>query len=274
MDEPRTAEKEGAQPDDRLSVGSAGGLRDGAFPAWPLPPGPKAAGTARAIVRSVFDELGIRPVALDGAQVIVSEIATNAVVHGARDRVELWAHISHRTRPAVTVQVFDAAPWRGPGEFPAPPAEPSDACGGRGLLLVNALTAENGGRWGVHPTRSRLGPDPLPGKAVYFTIPMPAASPAPPAPAPWPVHERVRALADARGLRPRVSLGPDAAVIHFTVGLWVWVKGESLLYERPGHGVVRHPVSDAVEVVEQIVRHSEELATAASAYRAPSWDLH
>ncbi len=87
-------------------------------------------------------------------------------------------------------------------------------------------------------------------------------------------HERVRALADARGLRPRVSLGPDAAVIHFTVGLWVWVKGESLLYERPGHGVVRHPVWDAVEVVEQIVRYSEELAMEGSAYRSPSWDLY
>jgi anti-sigma regulatory factor (Ser/Thr protein kinase) len=179
-------------------------LDEGAFPAWPLPPGPQAAGTARAIVRSVFGELGVSAAAIDSAQTIISEIATNAVVHGARDRVEMWARVSHRIRPAVTVKVFDAAPWRGPGEFPVPHAAPSDACGGRGLLIVDTLTAEVGGRWGVHPGRSRLGPEPLPGKAVYFTVPLPRTSPAPADPAPWPAHERVveaveRALARGRG---------------------------------------------------------------------------
>lgn len=266
----RTAEKECL----RLGHDVGDGLGDGAFPAWRLPPDAKAAGAARAIVRSVFGELCILPDVLDDAQTIISEIATNAVLHGAGDRVEMWAHVSYRTRPAVTLKIFDAAPWRGPGDVPIPPAEPSDACGGRGLLLVSALTAETGGRWGVHPTRSRLGPDPVPGKAVYFTVPLPATSPILSAPAPrWPAHERVCALADARGLRPRTALGPEATVIRFTGGLWLRVKGESLLYERPGHGVVRHPVSDAVEVVEQIVRHSEELAMEGSAHRSPSWDL-
>jgi anti-sigma regulatory factor (Ser/Thr protein kinase) len=251
-----------------------GRLSEGAFPAWPLPPGPKAAGTARAIVCSVFGELGVSPAAIDSAQMIISEIATNAVVHGARDRVEMWAHVAHRLRPTITVKVFDAAPWRGPGEFSVAPAAASDACGGRGLLIVDTLTAEAGGRWGVHPSRSRLGPEPMPGKAVYFTVPLPETSPVPADPPPWPAHERVRALACARGLRPCVSLGPEATVVHFPVGLWVWVKGESLLYERPGHGVVRHPVSDVVEVVEQIVRHSEELAPRVSTHPAPSWDLY
>ncbi|WP_346049014.1 hypothetical protein [Actinomadura chokoriensis] len=56
MDRPRTAAKECSPPDGRL--------REGAFPAWPLPPGPRAAGTARAIVRSVFAELGVAPAAI------------------------------------------------------------------------------------------------------------------------------------------------------------------------------------------------------------------
>jgi anti-sigma regulatory factor (Ser/Thr protein kinase) len=267
----RTVEKECPRSGDGVG-GTVGG---GAFPAWPLPPDATAAGAARAIVRSVLGELGILPATLDSAQMIVSEIATNAVLHGACDRAELWAYISHRPRNAVTLKIFDAAPWRGPVEFTGPPAEPSYACGGRGLLLVSALTSETGGRWGVHPTRSRLEPDPVPGKAVYFTVPLPAASPVPPAQPPRsPAHERVCALADARGLRPRTSLGPDATVVHFTGGLWVWAKGESLLYGRPGHRVVRHPSSDVVEVVEQIVRHSEELTAEGSAHRSPSWDLY
>ncbi|GAA4384577.1 hypothetical protein GCM10023088_53090 [Actinomadura verrucosospora] len=266
-------------PDNPQTVEMAGSkLADGAFPAWSLPPGPAAAAFARSLARSVFAELGMPA---DDAQTIISELATNAVVHGDRDRAEVWAYLSRRPSPHLTLKVFDAAPWRGagaagPADAAAPTAgEPAaDACGGRGLMLVNALTEEAGGCWGVHPTRRRLGPDPVSGKAVYFTVPLPEASAAAlPPPAPGPVPERLRELAAARGLPARVSLGAEATVVHFGAGLWVWVKDGALLFELPGRGVVRHPPSDAVEVVEQMVRLSEEGAARAPAPRAPSWDL-
>lgn len=255
-------------------------LADGAFPAWPLPPGPTAAAAARSIARSVLDELDMPPAVAEDAQTIISELATNAVVHGDRDRAEVWAYLSRHPSPSLTLKVFDAAPWRGTGAAdpagagPPIPGEPaSDACGGRGLMLVNALTEEAGGCWGVHPTRRRLGPDPVPGKAVYFTVPLPATSAdVLPPPDPGPLPERLRELAGARGLRSLVSLG-DATVVHFGPGLWVWVKDGALLYELPGRGVVRRPPSDAVEVVEQMVRLSEEGAAGGPASRTPSWDL-
>ncbi|WP_329087271.1 ATP-binding protein [Actinomadura citrea] len=265
----QTAETEGAQ------------LADGAFPAWPLPPGPTAAAFARSVARSVLAELDMPPAVVGDAQTIISELATNAVVHGDRDRAEVWAYLSRHPFPQLTLKVFDAAPWRGTGA--AGPAgatalitgEPaSDACGGRGLMLVNALTEEAGGCWGVHPTRCRLGPGPVSGKAVYFTVPLPEASAAVLSPpAPGPVPERLCELAGVRGLRARVSLGAEATVVHFGAGLWIWVKDGSLLYELPGRGVVRHPPSDVVEVVEQMVRLSEEGAAGGPAPRAPSWDL-
>ncbi|MEV4004812.1 ATP-binding protein [Actinomadura sp. NPDC049753] len=266
-------------PENPQTVEKAGSkLADGAFPAWPLPPGPAAAAFARSIARSALAELGMPPQDAQDAQTIISELATNAVVHGDRNRAEVWAYLSRHPSPRLTLTVFDAAPWRGaagPADAAAPSAgEPaSEACGGRGLMLVNALTEEAGGCWGVHPTRRRLGPDPVSGKAVYFTVPLPEASAAVlPPPDPGPVPERLRELAGARGLRSLVSLG-EVTVVHFGTGLWVWVKDGSLLYELPGRGVVRCPPSDAVEVVEQMVRLSEEGAAGGRAPRAPSWDL-
>lgn len=140
-------------------------LADGAFPAWPLPPGPTAPAFARSVARSVLAELGMPPAAVDDVQTIISELATNAVVHGDRYRAEVWAYLSRHPFPRLTLKVFDAAPWRGAGA--AGPAgataliagEPaSDACGGRGLMLVKALTEEAGGCWGVHPSRAVMGP--------------------------------------------------------------------------------------------------------------------
>ncbi|MFG2019112.1 ATP-binding protein [Actinomadura geliboluensis] len=150
-----------------------------AFPAWPLPPDPTAAPTARSIAGRLSAELELSPSVTDDVRTIVSELAANAVLHGDRWSAELWARIGRRNRPHVTFTVFDAGPWRGPAVLPAGPIEPSEACRGRGLALVSALTAEIGGRWGVHPGRARLGApggpgrDPVFGKAVYVAVPLP-----------------------------------------------------------------------------------------------------
>lgn len=201
-------------------------LSGAAFPVWPLPPDPTAAAIARSIVRSVSIGLGMAPDTVQDAQTIISELAANAILHGDRERAEVWAYVSRLNRPRVMFTVFDAAPWRGPAYIPAGPLTPSEASCGRGLALVSALTSEVGGRWGVHPTRCRLGTSPVSGKAVYFTVPL-----------------------------PEVPLTASLPQVR---------------WPAPG---IRHPVADDVEVIEQIVRHREELAAAGVMPCAHSWDL-
>ncbi|MFD0535404.1 ATP-binding protein [Actinomadura luteofluorescens] len=271
-------------PEKPHTPGTAGTkLAEGAFSAWPLPPGPRAAAVARAVVRSVLDELDLPSEIVSDAQTIISELATNAVVHGDRESAEVWAYLSRHPSPRLNLKVFDAAPWRGaapptrrpPSHRPrrSPVSRPLTPTGAAASMLVNALTGEAGGCWGIHPTRRRLGPDPVPGKAVYFTVPLPKSSAAAlPPPAPGPLPERLRELAGARGLRSLVSLG-EATVVHFGAGLWVWVKDRALLCELPGRGLVRYPPSDAVEVVEQMVRLCEESTADGAAPLVPSWDM-
>lgn len=267
-EKPRIAEKD---PTD-----AGGNAFPAWFPAWPLPPGPMAAGAARSIVRDVFGEFDIPPDVVDDAQLIISELAANAIVHGDRERAEVWAYVRGWNDPQIVFKVFDSAPWRGPADLPWSPAEPSDAPGGRGLTLVSALTAALGGHWGVHPTRCRLGARPISGKAVFFTVPLPEGRLPDAASRPvWSPHERICALAAARGLRPRVVAGHEmTVVVRFAAGPSVWVSEDSLSYcAGPGRGAVRYPVSDVVEVVEEIVRHCEDLAATGSAPRSPSWDF-
>ncbi|MEV7008941.1 ATP-binding protein [Streptosporangium sp. NPDC051022] len=244
-------------------------LAEGGFPAWPLPLDGTGAEVARSAVRAVSREFGIPSDLTYDATVVASELATNALLHACRAAwtrpssggPELWAYLSLRARPEVVIKVFDSALQGPPCRVPSRP--PWDASGGRGLEVVDALTAGYGGRWGVHPTRSRLGVRPTAGKAVFFTVPLPGGPggvvPARSEPG---SHlrsaERIRALLTIRGLRPHVSAGPRTAAIRVHAGVHIWIREESLSYRMPGGGVTSHPPFDEIEVVEQIVRHCEE----------------
>ncbi|MCU1486957.1 MAG: hypothetical protein JWN67_3703 [Actinomycetia bacterium] len=83
------------------------------------------------------------------AELLVSEVATNAVVHaGSPMRVSVWCH---EGRPRVEVRDDDPTP---PHEVVPDPM----ACGGRGMMLVDALSSA----WGVN--RSALG------KTIWFEL--------------------------------------------------------------------------------------------------------
>lgn len=253
--------------------GDAQDVRSGGFPAWPLPFDATGARIARSVVRTVFDAVGMPAGLTHDAAVAISELATNVYVHafdGAVPAVpavaglpEIWAYLRWGAHPEVVLKVFDSAPWQGPvtkGALRPPPM----AEGGRGFELVNGLMAECGGRWGIHRTRSRLGAFPVPGKAVFVTVPFPSDCPAEslrPAPKPGrQVAEEVYALLAARGMgRMQGSAGHGMAVICVRAGVHVWVLGESISYRLPGCGGIRHVLHDGVEVVEQIVRHCEDL---------------
>lgn len=98
------------------------------------------------------------PVDIEVAELLVSELVTNAITHdgvhrqgGARGTVTLAMHGGGRQ---FRVDVYDAST--------VPPVlrdgTPRDAESGRGLMLVDSLSTT----WGSYPTAT--------GKAVYFTL--------------------------------------------------------------------------------------------------------
>lgn len=92
---------------------------------------------ARRLVRSSLTATGVEPLSGD-VEIVVSELATNAVLHG-----KLPARLQLTVGPdTVTVEVFDANPVA-----PVMSTLSEDAMTGRGLALVTALAA----RWGVEP---------------------------------------------------------------------------------------------------------------------------
>ncbi len=87
----------------------------------------------------------------DTVALLVSEVATNALVHGSGD-----VEVGVSRRPGVLrVEVCDDS-----ATLPQPRAASPDAEGGRGLALVDALASA----WGVEP-RGR-------GKVVWFEVPL------------------------------------------------------------------------------------------------------
>ncbi|MEE1940704.1 ATP-binding protein [Streptomyces sp. TRM 70361] len=102
---------------------------------------------ARRRVRARLTEWGIGAMVRDNAQLVVSELFTNAVRHTDSDKVDCELRFTGRL---LRLEVTD----RGSG--PARPrfaagAVDAEGEGGRGLLLVGALAEE----WGVRPGGGR-----------------------------------------------------------------------------------------------------------------------
>lgn len=116
-----------------------------------LPPSLNAPAIARGHLQQLTDQLP-REI-LQAALLAVSEVVTNAVLHGAPDIVLEIQLVPDELR--VTVADSDAA--LPPSELSTPaPNRPS----GRGLLILDALVS----RWGVRVHEER------PGKSIWFTL--------------------------------------------------------------------------------------------------------
>jgi PAS domain S-box-containing protein len=113
-----------------------------------FPPDPESVREARRFVFEVL--LGVDPDVLDTAQLLVSELVTNAVLHAQTVvEVRLWADAAR-----LHVRVTDRAPASSLLPRPVDP----EASTGRGLQLVELLAA-------------RYGVDVLPdGKTVWFEL--------------------------------------------------------------------------------------------------------
>jgi anti-sigma regulatory factor (Ser/Thr protein kinase) len=114
----------------------------------PLPDDPAAAGVGRGLVRAYMDEHGVG--AVDVAELLVSELVTNAVVHGAPP---LLLRMCVHDELGFGVAVEDASP-RGPVVQDAAPSWES----GRGMALVDALSWA----WDTRTTPT--------GKSVWFSL--------------------------------------------------------------------------------------------------------
>ncbi|MDO0909577.1 SpoIIE family protein phosphatase [Streptomyces sp. DT2A-34] len=100
---------------------------------------PQAVGHARRFTRRTLRTWGLPPQDMDAALLVVSELVTNALVHtDGRVRLDLTL-VNRRLRVAVA----DASP-----RTPVKPSGISwEATGGRGILLVEAMSAT----WGTVP---------------------------------------------------------------------------------------------------------------------------
>lgn len=113
---------------------------------------PESVTEARRFTTDTLDR--IDPDLRDAVELMVSELATNCVIH-ARTEFDLTIHDSPEE---VRVEVSDSATGRPKMRSPGP-EEPS----GRGLRIVNMLSED----WGVDTT--------LPGKTVWFRVSSQAA---------------------------------------------------------------------------------------------------
>ena len=119
---------------------------------------PDAPARGRHAVTAVLDAWGCEPGSREDLLLVVSELVTNAVVHGAEPiRVTMV-----RAPQRIRVEVTDGAAAASPHGNPRPP---TDAETGRGLSVVTRLAVAWG--WRASPGR---------GKTVWAELPLTIAS--------------------------------------------------------------------------------------------------
>ena len=119
---------------------------------------PDAPSRGRHAVTEVLDGWGCEASTREDLLLVVSELVTNAVVHGAEPIVVTMVRASERVR----VEVTDGADESSPHGNPRPP---TDAENGRGLSVVTRLAVAWG--WRASPGH---------GKTVWAELPLHLAS--------------------------------------------------------------------------------------------------
>lgn len=116
-----------------------------------LPESPRSASLARALVREALSDLPISIATVETAQVLVSELVTNAVLHA---RSMLVLHV-RSTGDRLHIAVEDLST-----DYPLAREPVAGAENGRGLLLLDALASSWG--WDQTPV----------GKNVWCELPV------------------------------------------------------------------------------------------------------
>jgi hypothetical protein len=127
---------------------------------WPLPSDATGAREARALVRDTLTSLALPSETVLDAELMVSELATNAHQHaGEHQPHELWLGVADRQ---VFCAIFDSLRMN----TLSGRATLENCDFGRGLGIVGELSH---GCWGMYPTWSRQEPS-VHGKAVWFAV--------------------------------------------------------------------------------------------------------
>jgi hypothetical protein len=253
-------------------------LESGGCCTWPLAADATCAAQARAAFAGVVRYLRLpQELSCDGTA-MASELAANTLhARGALEPggaegwpmaagPELWIYLRRAGgRFELVCKVFDALPgWKDGRPLWPGPAAPEPVAG-HGLQIVAGLS---GGRWGHHLTRSRLGGWKVPGKAVWFGQPVPAAA------VPAPLHRSrldplraataLEAMLTDRGLGEGLLRGPQRfaglCVLSVRRGLTVWCHPGAIWW-RAGNGRYQRCIpTDLTDAAEQIVTLCEEMA--------------
>ncbi|MGW2303705.1 ATP-binding protein [Streptomyces sp. NPDC001809] len=130
-----------------------------------LPSDPASVPTARRFVAGVLADWGLDDAAeiADAVRVIVSELATNAVLHTLGQSPTFTVDVRLEREEQLYIGVTDSHPRR-PRRLPAAVQQDN----GRGMVIIRVLAAEAGGRLSVTPTDDG-------GKTVWITLPWTAA---------------------------------------------------------------------------------------------------
>ncbi|SDQ04528.1 ATP-binding protein [Quadrisphaera sp. DSM 44207] len=129
--------------DPGAGTGASGTPVRGRFPAVP-----SSVRLARVLVREVLERHGVQEDLVPPAELLTSELVTNAVRYGGAGALSVRIAV---TASEVTVSVSDASRTR-------PAVGPPREDGGRGLQIVDTLATA----WGSEPA-----PD---GKTVWFQL--------------------------------------------------------------------------------------------------------
>ena len=255
--------------------GGPGVLATGVCCAWPLPGDATCAAVARRVYREAAAGLRMPADLIDDGVMMASELAANTLHAGvpggglgtAAGDPELWLYVRRETeRWELVCKVFDSLRGWGGGTPPQAGQAGLDAVSGRGLQVVAALS---GGRWGHHLTRSRLGGWKVPGKVVWFALPVPAPAQQVPDWAwrsrlgPCEAAQELAAMLTDRGLGDRLLVTDEPAarmaVLSFRCGLTVWCRDRIICWRTRAGRYQRRAVTDLLDSAEQIVSTCEEI---------------
>ncbi|MFE3071493.1 ATP-binding protein [Streptomyces sp. NPDC059247] len=126
-----------------------------------LPSEPASVSTARRFVAEVLDGWGLDDATetADAIRIIVSELATNAVLHTLGQSPTFTVDLRLDWEEHLHIGVTDSHP-RLPRRLPAAVQQDN----GRGMVIVRVLAAESGGRLSVTPIEEG-------GKTVRISLP-------------------------------------------------------------------------------------------------------
>ncbi|WUH99722.1 ATP-binding protein [Spirillospora sp. NBC_00431] len=232
----------------------------------PLPADESIAAVARSQVRALLPALGLIVEDVHDLAIMVSELATNVFQHaisgGGLPTAELWVYrrSGERGEDELVVKAFDTLRhWRrAAAPRPAGGAVADTREHGRGLEIIEILA---NGRWGHHPTRSRLTSPAVRGKATWFALPVART-----------VRRRARPVDGSHAMRDLEALlvqrGVDRLLRADELGvtvltgpgdLTVWCETATFRWCARSGETGKLPVSDITEVCEQVVRLHEAL---------------